>query len=138
MSAGTETKNKMRSCIANKQGFVSAYALAMLCIIMSLVSLCVLQIQLCTALLEETSQHEFELALLHHVKSKLKEEQPKKASSEQEEDIEPIESFRYKNTKAEIRYETDSIKVIYQIRNQTQEMHITINEHKEMMDIQYS
>ena len=154
MPAGKERKNSMPSCIANKQGFVSAYALAVLCIILSLVSLCVLQVQVCVALLKQNQQHEMELALLHHVKTSLKrqkEEAEQKEKSKEEtqeetvieeettlkEEMQKSETWHYEDTEAEISYEDQMVLIVVDNLENRYQMSISLNENKEIMDIEY-
>lgn len=150
MQAGREPETMKRCCIANKKGFVSAYALALLCIILSFVGLCAAQVQLCAVLLKQNKQHEIELYVIHHIKSQLqqiRETQEKKeregieqgeVQSEPVEEKDSEELVSYHHTTIKIIYEDAQVAAIYACNKQMYTMTIQLDEQKEIMDIAYS
>lgn len=148
MQAGNERRAHRLCCIANNDGFVSAYGLAILCIVLTFAALCTAQIKLCSMLLQQNKQHETELYILHHVKKQLHQDKQTKISSSQtqqtEEDTlleeeEPKESYLYyQNCVILLTYDHDRITASYQIDHTSHIMTIVIDEHKEIMKLTYS
>lgn len=148
MQAGNETKARRLCCIANSNGFVSAYGLAILCITLTFAGLCTAQIKLCSMLLQQNKQHETELYILYHVKQQLHQEKQTEISSSQTQQSEedtlhdekrPKESYLfYQNCTILLTYDQDSITASYQINRTTHFMTITIDEHKEILKLTYS
>lgn len=148
MQAGNERKARRLCCIANSNGFVSAYGLAILCIVLTFAGLCAAQIKICSMLLQQNKQHETELYILHHVKKQLHQEKQTKVSSSQtkqpEEDTlleeeDPKESYLYYlDCAILLTYDHDRITASYQTDHTSHIMTIIIDEHMEILKLTYS
>lgn len=134
---------KKQSCIANDQGFVSVYALALLCIMLSFVTYCILQTQTTAKLIKQNKQHLIELYCIHEVKNKryepitedISEENQEETKDDTETNIE--ERREYQGVNIYFQYTNEDVHVHYTLSHHTYEMMFTLDEQHEINDIQY-
>lgn len=132
-------------CIVNKQGFVPIYALAILCIILSFVTLCVIKVQTSAMLMKQNKQHLLTLYCIHQTKEKLQEipfgkeetlEESKTEEPKEEEDIK--ETKHYQGVDIYFIYTKEDVDITYSLGHITYKMHVLLNEQHEIHDIQYT
>lgn len=131
---------KKQPYIANKQGFVSVYALALLCIMLSFVTYCILQTQTTAKLIQQNKQHLIELYCIHEVKNKQYETESDDINKEEikddtETDIEEIHD--YQGISIYFQYTNEVVHVHYTLLHHTYEMIFTLDEQHEIHEIYY-
>ncbi|RGC52629.1 hypothetical protein DW761_06030 [Absiella sp. AM29-15] len=127
---------------------MSIYALAVLCIILSFVTYCVMKTQTTALLIKQSKQHIIELYCIHQAKDKLKETltEEKETSEESketdldEQSLKEVERVtkNYQGTTITFSYTKESVNISYRLNHITYAMDIYVNEQHEIMDIRYT